>query len=409
VTAESGVTVALIAKDEELVLERCIRSFKDHVDQIIVADTGSTDRTVEIAKDLGAEVYVFDSPGAFFIDDEATCAMFGGPPPYSGRRVLRDFAAARNFSFSRAKQPYVMWIDADDVVEHPEGIRAVAKEMYEKRLEYAEIAYHTGGTQQIWRTRIIKRSAVGWVGSVHEDLVPCPNPCRFDNFHLVQHRPSRPVDMVTHHRNYKIMLRDHHYGARGERHLFYLAWGAMEAANEMRATDPALADEHESRAITLFECHLFSGTWHAQRAKAHRAIGDICFERGRRSNLTDDRWPHFLRALTHYAASAIEMPENPDGLLGCARAAYFLYRWHDCARFTEEAFKLGDPYSPPWSTSSERTFYPHLYYNKALWELRRVGEALDSCDAGLAIDPTNKMLLDNKAYYESRVARWGRG
>ena len=60
------------------------------MDEIIVVDTGSSDRTKEIALSCGAKVLDF---------------------PW-----IEDFAAARNFSFQQATMEYQMWLDADDVI-----------------------------------------------------------------------------------------------------------------------------------------------------------------------------------------------------------------------------------------------------------------------------------------------------
>jgi tetratricopeptide (TPR) repeat protein len=51
------ISACMIVKNEEQLLPRCLRSIRDHVDEIIVVDTGSTDRTVEIAKGFDAKVY----------------------------------------------------------------------------------------------------------------------------------------------------------------------------------------------------------------------------------------------------------------------------------------------------------------------------------------------------------------
>lgn len=83
-----GVSACLIVKNEEANLERCLASLKGRVDQIVVVDTGSTDRTVEIAQTYGATIGFFEWCG--------------------------DFAAARNASLDLATQPWILWIDADE-------------------------------------------------------------------------------------------------------------------------------------------------------------------------------------------------------------------------------------------------------------------------------------------------------
>jgi glycosyltransferase involved in cell wall biosynthesis len=88
----------MIVKNEEEVLARCLESVKDAVDEIIIVDTGSTDRTKEIALGFTDKVYDFE--------------------------WTDDFAAARNEAFGKAAMDYQMWLDADDVVP-PESVRRI--------------------------------------------------------------------------------------------------------------------------------------------------------------------------------------------------------------------------------------------------------------------------------------------
>jgi tetratricopeptide (TPR) repeat protein len=82
------LSACLIVKDEERHLARCLESIKDVADEIIVIDTGSTDRTVAIAEQYGAVV-----------DHFTWCD---------------DFSAARNESLKYASGDWVLWIDADE-------------------------------------------------------------------------------------------------------------------------------------------------------------------------------------------------------------------------------------------------------------------------------------------------------
>ena len=80
----------MIVKDEEMVLERALKSVERIADEIIIVDTGSTDRTKKIALKYTDKVYDF-----------VWCD---------------DFAKARNYSFSKATMDYCMWLDADDII-----------------------------------------------------------------------------------------------------------------------------------------------------------------------------------------------------------------------------------------------------------------------------------------------------
>ena len=78
----------MIVKNEEKNIERALSWGKDIMYEQIVVDTGSTDRTVEIAKGMGAKVYHFE-----WID---------------------DFAAAKNYAIEQAKGDWIAFLDADE-------------------------------------------------------------------------------------------------------------------------------------------------------------------------------------------------------------------------------------------------------------------------------------------------------
>jgi GT2 family glycosyltransferase/tetratricopeptide (TPR) repeat protein len=82
------VSLSMIVKNEEANLPACLESAADLVDEIVIVDTGSTDRTKEVAARFGARVFDF---------------------PWCD-----DFAAARNESLAHASGEWIFWLDADD-------------------------------------------------------------------------------------------------------------------------------------------------------------------------------------------------------------------------------------------------------------------------------------------------------
>ena len=80
----------MIVKNEEASLPRALSSVKDIVDEMVVLDTGSTDRTVEIAREFGARVYHFE--------------------------WCNDFSAARNEALKYMQGKWVLVLDADEVL-----------------------------------------------------------------------------------------------------------------------------------------------------------------------------------------------------------------------------------------------------------------------------------------------------
>ena len=85
-----NVSLCMIVKDEEDNLATCLASVKPIVDEIVIVDTGSIDRTKTIAEFFGAHVFDFKWNG--------------------------DFSAARNFSLSKAKGRWILIMDADEVI-----------------------------------------------------------------------------------------------------------------------------------------------------------------------------------------------------------------------------------------------------------------------------------------------------
>lgn len=89
-----SISLCMIVRDEAAVLERCLESIAECVEEIILVDTGSVDETKKIAERFTENIY--DLPWT------------------------DDFAAARNFAFSKGTGEYLMWMDADDIFPETE-------------------------------------------------------------------------------------------------------------------------------------------------------------------------------------------------------------------------------------------------------------------------------------------------
>lgn len=145
------LSVCLIVKNEEDVIERCLKCVKKFADEIIVVDTGSTDSTVEKSKKFTDKIYSFN-----WID---------------------DFSAARNYSLGLATCDFVMWLDADDVVTD-ENCGKITSLMRAPKFDMAFLKYAAGfdgdaPTFLYYRERIFRRSLnYRFAGAVHEAVAP---------------------------------------------------------------------------------------------------------------------------------------------------------------------------------------------------------------------------------------------
>lgn len=148
------ISVCMIVKNEEDVLDRALSSIKGIADEIIIVDTGSTDYTKQIAKKYTDQVYDF-----------VWC---------------NDFSKARNYSFSKATKDYCMWLDADDVVldKDKEDLLAL-KHSLSPDVSVVMMKYNTGFDKEghptftYYRERLLRREDnFRWSGFVHEAITP---------------------------------------------------------------------------------------------------------------------------------------------------------------------------------------------------------------------------------------------
>ncbi len=196
----------MIVKNEERVLARCLDCVRQFADEIIIVDTGSTDKTKEIASKYTNNVYYF-----MWCD---------------------DFSKARNYSFSLATKDYIMWLDADDVLEYSEieKINQLKLNMVADTymLKYATSFDERGNPSFVFeRERIIKNdSRALWQGFVHEAIVPFGRIEHLDitiqHRKITSHYTKRNLNLFRKElkRGVKFNAREQYYYAR---ELFY--WG----------------------------------------------------------------------------------------------------------------------------------------------------------------------------------------
>ncbi len=154
------LSIGMIVKNEEKVLRRCLESLKPLMEQIscelIIADTGSTDSTVEIAREYTENVFHFE--------------------------WINDFAAARNSTLDRAKGQWYMFIDADEYLD--EDISEIVRffNIPELRNKYKTleimIRSYNDESKTVYADACIVRfqriddfeDPVRFIGSIHENL-----------------------------------------------------------------------------------------------------------------------------------------------------------------------------------------------------------------------------------------------
>jgi glycosyltransferase involved in cell wall biosynthesis len=145
------LSLALIAKDEEKNINRLLDSVEGCFDEIILVDTGSKDKTKEIAQSRGCSVYDFE--------------------------WVESFSKARNFAFSKCTKDYIVWLDLDDVLHNRENFikwrdHAMAySDLWFNTYEYA-VDKDRNPIISFVRERVFRRSInPEWSYDIHEGII----------------------------------------------------------------------------------------------------------------------------------------------------------------------------------------------------------------------------------------------
>ena len=246
-------SLCMIVRDEEDVLARCLSSVGNLFSEIVIVDTGSGDRTREIALTFTPKVFDFE--------------------------WTDDFSAARNFAFSKATGDYLMWLDADDVIEG-ENYRLFEELFSEiERLspDVVMLPYNVGFdggrvTLSYERERILRAGAGFWFeGAIHEAVPPRGKVIR--GRAAVSHRKTRVKSPTRNLDIFEKML------ARGTvfspRDCYYYA-------RELRG-----AGRYEEAAEWYGKCAENESAWLENRVSAQFELSQLLWELGdlRRSDL----------------------------------------------------------------------------------------------------------------------------
>ncbi len=214
------ISLCMIVKNEEKYLDRCLKSAKDKVDEIIIVDTGSTDSTMEIAQKYDAIIRHFE--------------------------WINDFAAARNYSISEAKSEYIIVLDADEYFDDGVDLQldlAKEKDYYLLMLKN----FHSKGQVLFHKNVRLFKSGIGlrYSGKLHEQLNTYDEASNYIGvesnivINHVGYLPEVIVDKGKKKRNYDIMVKELEENPTG---YSYFNMGTVY-----------MHDEHYDKALDMFK------------------------------------------------------------------------------------------------------------------------------------------------------------
>ncbi|RLQ94662.1 glycosyltransferase [Falsibacillus albus] len=357
------LSLCMIVRNEEKVLGRCLDSIKGLVDEINIIDTGSTDGTKEVASKYTDRVFDF--------------------------KWIDDFAAARNYSFSKATKDFIMWLDADDVMVEGDYDKFAALKVFLRddvdavSMPYI-LAQNEKGivTQSVRRNRIVKRSnGFPWIGAVHEYLEVGGNIISSD-IHVVHQ--SQKTGVSTRNLDiYEKMLADGREFT--PRDLYYYANECVDHKLHERAieyyqkfldTGEGWVEDCISSCAKMADCYLALDD---QDGAVDQILKSFKYDIPRADQCCRLGFIHLSREEYEKAVFWYEVAVNLDYEAAKAKGGFLN---HNCY-----------------------TWLPHLQLCVCYYRLGQIEKAIHHNQIAKAFDPTNRMVLYNEEYFQSLTER----
>jgi len=253
--SEKTLALCAIAGNVEHLIERFITSFQKltpHIYIVQACGSQTPDRTLEIAKKLGAKVGIYENGAT------------GKDWPH-----VDNFGAARQLAFNMGKADghhYLMWADTDDCID-PESSTRLKEIVKKEDFDIFYCAYRLSNNGLApFRERIIRAGTAEWRGAVHEHLVPLmESPDRLEDDQVgITHMPGTHRQDNPNARNIRIIE-----GLPAEpRYQFYVcqeyeAVGRMDEAikTAMAAIEGWKADKTLLQTCEVYELYVMLSRW----------------------------------------------------------------------------------------------------------------------------------------------------
>ncbi|MCW2950552.1 MAG: glycosyltransferase [Thermoleophilia bacterium] len=351
------VSVVMIVRDEEEMLPGCLAPLVGNVDQIVVVDTGSNDRTREIALEYGAEVHEFAWTGSF--------------------------SEARNHALSFATGDWAVWLDADEhvIAEDAPKFRELAKRTWVEGFHVVETHFMGSGEIGSEATHtpmrmFQRRPQYFWKGEVHEQLLSAfpvwlgerfqQSSIRIDHFGYL----STVVDARDkHERNLDLLMRQ----VAGERTAFtcfnigteHAAMGDWPEA--LRWFNEALTI---SRNETAWQEQQFAPLMVQRTINARRNVGQLASARELASEALE-WWPAYTDLVFELALTWLDSAD-----------------WAHAEREARRAIELGDAPARFVAATGKGSHQARALLAAALREQGRIEEACAELERAQELAPT---------------------
>ena len=347
------ISVYAIAKNEASVAARWYECVKE-ADEVCVLDTGSTDDTVKILRDLGAHVEIKTYDDWSFAVARNDSMKLVSPES----EILFTLDLDETISPGWRKKLEDAWLAEESKGRHPGGVK----------YKYIWSFDSNGKEMQSFAVRKIHTNGNGhWKYRCHELLIDVGGDLFFLDDFVVEHHQNKQTSRSKY---IGLLEKDAREMPEDDRSAYYYARELMYA-------------ERWEEAIVEFKRHLSlkSAGWRCERASSMRNIAN-CY-----GHLNHDE----ARELWLWKA-ADEDPDNREATYWLADMAMNRKDYRTAVKEFERCLAIKTPSLDYISAPIVWTARPWFLYAQALWWTGRWSAAIDACAKGLEIEPNNKSL-----------------
>ena len=362
------LTVYAIVRDEEKSLSVMLDSVKGIADEIVIVDTGSTDKTIEVAKKYTDRVYVHPKAEQWRVWP-----------------VAFNFAEARNYALDLIKDAdWILSIDCDEIFEGGEGLKAYLETVPENIdlvLSTIEMCKDDGRPyQRFLGERIFRcRPDIRFDGAMHNWVNVVPEKRQIAlQFKLIHNRGMKSEASRLARAKQRIEMVNYHLLPKAaatppdRRYLFYVAGTYFD--NGMLA-----------EAIPFFERYLENSEWDAERFQAAILLGQAYLETGQLD-----------KAKATVSRRLIDNWRRAECFVILAQVAMGAGEWQEAEHWAKIASLIPEPVDPMFVDVEAHSWKPHYM----LWQIYQMLQ--DNQKA----QEHGKMAIELGCPLVAEIARW---
>jgi len=352
----------MIILNEEAILRRILNCAKTFCDELIIVDTGSSDKSKEIAREYTDNIYDFV--------------------------WVNDFSKARNYSFSKAKCDYIMWLDADDFITNENCDKLKKLKLQLNNFDTILLPYVLGKNKSrmiYYRERIVKNDGTHlWLDPIHEVMQITGKIGKFDI--EIEHRKEKANNPKRNLKVYQKLKKDGMiFNARQQfyyaseyyyNNLFHKAIAEYKVFFQM----PNKYIENELQGyLNIARCYLNLSKIISNSSTAQNRLRDFaCL----------------------YLLKAIELDPRCEHLCELGIVLMEKEKFKSAILCFDTCLKLDIKSDFAFNEKDKHDLIPYINLGFCYYRLNNIKKAINYNNLALKLAPDNEIALNNQKYFK---------